>query len=80
MNRLKYILPIIIIAVMLGGCPYKSDIPLDTKGKKINPTLLGTWEPKSSTEEKYVVTQDNDFTYKISKTSKNSTEPTIYSG
>ena len=80
MKRLKYILPIIIIAVMLGGCPYKSDIPLDTTGKKINPAFLGTWEPKSSENEKYKVTKSNDFTYRIVKTSKSSKDSSVYLG
>jgi len=80
MNRIKWILPMLIIAVMLGGCPYKSDIPLDATGKKINPALLGVWEPKSSSDEKYTVTKANETTYSISKTSKNSKEPTVYKG
>ena len=66
------------MAVMLGGCPYKSEIPLADKGKNINTALIGTWEPKSSTDEKYAVTKENEYTYKIVKTSKNSKEPTVY--
>lgn len=79
MKNLKWILPLLIIAVVLGGCPYKSDVPLAATGKKINAVLLGDWEPKSqSSTEKYEITKDNDFTYKITKTSKNAKEPTIY--
>jgi hypothetical protein len=67
------------IAIMLGGCPYKSDVPLADKGKNINAALIGVWEPKSGgSDEKYTVTKDNDYTYQIVKTSKNAKEPTTY--
>ena len=79
MNRLKWLMPMVVLMFVLGGCPYKSDIPLDTKGKAINPALVGVWEPRSnSSGDKLKVTKDNEFTYKIEKTSKNSTTPTIY--
>jgi hypothetical protein len=80
MNKLKWILPLLVLTVMLGGCPYGSEIPLDTTGKKINPALLGTWEPKTSSDDKYKITKEDDFTYKIVKTSKNSKEPSTYKG
>jgi hypothetical protein len=81
MKNLKWILPLAILTVMLAGCPYSSDIALDKTGKKIDASLLGTWEPKSSSStDKYVITKDNDFTYKITKTSKDAKEPTIYKG
>jgi hypothetical protein len=80
MRKLKWILPLLILTVMLGGCPYGSDIPMDKTGKKIDAALLGTWEPKSSSTDKYKITKDNDFTYKIVKTSKDAKEPTIYKG
>lgn len=80
MKSLKWILPMLIIAVVLGGCPYKSDIPLEPTGKKINPALIGVWEPKSSGDEKYTITKENETTYKVTKTSKNAKEPTVYLG
>lgn len=70
----------LIIAVVLGGCPYKSDIPLEPTGKKVNPAILGVWEPKASTDEKYTITKEDETNYKITKTSKNAKEPTIYKG
>ena len=78
MKKLHWILPLFVLTVMLAGCPYGSTIPLDTTGKKINSALIGTWEPKSSSSDKYEITKDNDFTYKITKTSKDSKEPSIY--
>ena len=79
MKSLKWISPLLILAIVLGGCPYKSDVPLAAAGKKVNPALLGGWEPKSSVStEKYDIAKDNDFTYKITKTFKNSKEPSIY--
>jgi hypothetical protein len=80
LNKLKWILPLVTLAVMLGGCPYGSSVPMDATGKKINPALLGKWEPKSSSSDRYQITKDNDFTYKITKTSKDAKEPTIYKG
>jgi hypothetical protein len=80
LNKLKWILPLLTLAVMLGGCPYGSSVPMDTTGKKINSVLLGTWEPKSSSSDKYKITKDNEFTYKIEKTSKDAKEPTFYKG
>ena len=81
LSRLKWILPLVAIMFVLGGCPYKSDIPLDNTGKKINPALLGVWEPRSnSSNEKFTITKDNETTYKITKTSKSSTTPTVYKG
>jgi hypothetical protein len=79
MNNLKWILPMVVLMFVLGGCPYKSDIPMDTTGRKVNPAMVGTWEPRSNSGgDKYVITKDNDFTYKIVKTTKNSTAPNIY--
>ena len=63
---------------MLGGCPYKSGVPIDPAVVKVNPALLGKWESKISTEEKYDVSKADDFTYKIEKRNKDSKEPTIY--
>jgi hypothetical protein len=80
MKSLKWILPLLVLTVMLGGCPYGSSVPLDTTGKKINPALLGKWEPKSSSNDRFQITKDNDFTYKIVKTNKDSKEPSIYKG
>lgn len=63
---------------MMGGCPYKSDFPIDVPAIKVNPSLLGKWESKNSSEEIYNVSKENDFTYKIEKKNKDSKEPTVY--
>ena len=78
MKSLKWILPMVVIAIMLGGCPYKSDIALDTTGKKINPALLGKWELRSSTSNTYTISKDNDFTYRILKSSTSSKDTSVY--
>jgi len=78
MNKLKWILPLVTIALMLGGCPYKSDVPMADTGKKINAALLGTWEPRNANGDKFTITKDNETTFKITKTSKNAKDPTIY--
>jgi len=78
MKTMKWILPLLILTVMLCGCPYSSQVPLEATGKKINKELLGTWEPKSSSDDQYKISKDDEFTYKIVKTSKNSKDPQIF--
>lgn len=78
MKKLKWILPLLAIAVFLGGCPYGSDVPIDQPSVKINEQLLGNWESKSSSEDTYTITKKDANTYKIEKKSKSSSNPTIY--
>ena len=78
MNKLKWILPLFALAIMLGGCPYQSENALDKPSIKVNPILLGAWEPKSSSDDKYTVTKDDEFTYKIEKKGKEAKDVTHY--
>ena len=66
-KRIKWILPLLCLAIMLGGCPYGSDVPIDNATVKIDPKLLGKWETKSSSEKYYVVTKKDDYHYAIEK-------------
>ncbi|HWB64678.1 MAG TPA: hypothetical protein VG603_14280 [Chitinophagales bacterium] len=80
MKKLKWIAPLFVLAVTLAGCPYSATVPLDAPSVKINDNLLGTWEPKSSNGETYVVTKTDNFTYKIVKNSTDEkTPPVTYS-
>jgi hypothetical protein len=76
---MKWMLPVLVMLLMLAGCPYKSDFALDTKGKKVNPALLGKWEPKSGFKESYNVTQTSDFTYRIVKMHEDKKDSSVYS-
>jgi len=66
--------------IILAGCPYKSEIALDKTGKKINTALLGKWETRNSNGSAYKITKDNDFTYRILKSSKDSKDTSVYKG
>jgi hypothetical protein len=70
MTKLKWILPLLCIAVFLGGCPYSSQMAIDTPSVKVEPTLLGKWEPKSASESVYTVSKQDEFRYRIEKRTK----------
>ncbi|HLP52711.1 MAG TPA: hypothetical protein VK154_17605 [Chitinophagales bacterium] len=77
MNKLKTISALILISIMLGGCPYESAVPIDEQSIKINPMLLGTWQSEKS--EKYIVTKgSNDYTYTIEEIAEDK-KPVTYS-
>ncbi len=78
MNKLKWILPLFVLTIMLSGCPYGCELPIDKPSVKINPALLGKWEPKSSSDEAYTVTQMDEFNYQIVKTGKDVKDKTVY--
>jgi len=68
MKSLKWILPLLTLCIMLGGCPYNSEVPIDKPSIKINPALLGTWKLQKSEggeAEKYKVAAENEFTYTV---------------
>ncbi len=77
MKQLKWILPLAFLAILLGGCPYSSDVPIDSPSVKVDERLLGKWEPKTS-ESEYTVTKSDDYTFHISKKSKKSDDNTTY--
>ena len=66
------------MAVLLGGCPYKTQTPIDTPSVKINPAILGKWEIENSERDVYFVTQADSFTYKIEKRAESSKTPPVY--
>ncbi len=64
MTQLKWILPLAFLATMIGGCPYSSEVPIDSPSVKAEEALLGKWEPKTS-ESVYTVSKSDDYTYHI---------------
>ena len=70
MQKVKWILPLVVLAVMLGGCPYSSEFPIDQPTVKIDEKLLGKWEPKSTSDYIYDVTKGEANTYIITKKNK----------
>jgi hypothetical protein len=79
MLKPRLIFPLIALAVLLGGCPYESKVPLDNPSVKINPALLGKWEAKSSSDN-YNVTKADEYNYKIVEKKKDSKEAAVYKG
>ncbi len=61
------LLPVTTLAVLLMGCPYGAEVPLDGPSVKIDKNLLGEWESKSSQDYNFTVFKDNEYTYKILK-------------
>lgn len=55
------------LSVVLGGCPYSSEIPLDNPSVKVDPSLLGNWESPASSESYYEVSRLDDYRYRIQK-------------
>ncbi len=78
MNKLKFLLPLVAICILLGGCPYESKVPIDNATVKVNSALLGKWKPKSGSEDRYTVSKVDEYTYKIEKKKKDVKEPDIY--
>jgi hypothetical protein len=78
MNKLKWILPLFVLAIMLSGCPYGCELPIDKPSVKINPALLGKWEPKSTSDETYTVTKTDEYTYQIDKAGKDPANKATY--
>lgn len=79
MKKIKFFLPLIVITVLIGGCPYASKFPIDAASVKVNPAILGKWEPKSSADDLYFIGKQDDFHYKIEKRTKDNNKPTFYS-
>lgn len=78
-KQIKFFLPLVLLAVFLGGCPYGSKVPIDEPSVKINNALVGKWEPKAMSDNIYTVSKSSDFSYKIVRTSKKSTDVVNYS-
>lgn len=78
MKKLFLTLTLFSALLFFSGCPYATEVAIDTASIKINEKLLGTWEARSSSDESFVVTKHDAFTYKFEKKSKNSDSKTIY--
>ncbi len=78
MKKIQFFLPLIAMAVLIGGCPYASKFPIDAASVKINPALLGKWEPKSSANDIYLIGKQDDFHYKVERRSKEDGKPAFY--
>lgn len=78
MKRLQFILPLIVIACLLGGCPYQSKVPVSDATEKINPSFLGKWEKKNSGNDVYILSKVDDFHYRLEKQGEKKENRTTY--
>ena len=70
MKKMGYLLSIIAASFFLTGCPYESTVPIDRPTVKYPASILGKWEPKSSSDDLYIITKKDDYTIIIAKTKK----------
>jgi hypothetical protein len=78
MKKLLLSLTLFSSLLLFTGCPFSSDIPIDSPSVRVNEKLIGTWELRSNSESNYVVTKTDNFTYKFEKHSKNNSDVTNY--
>ncbi|MCX6291466.1 MAG: hypothetical protein NT126_06845 [Bacteroidetes bacterium] len=70
MKKLLSVLCLLSLFFVFTGCPYESDVSIDSPVVNINPKILGTWEARSNQDESYKITKKDDHTYSIEKKDK----------
>lgn len=79
MKKLRTIILFIGLGLVFAGCPYSSEVPIDmTASIPVDQTFIGKWEPTSSSDYYYVVGDNGDNKYKITKKSISTGDETIY--
>jgi hypothetical protein len=56
---------LILISVQFLGCPYSSDVPVDTPNIKVESSYLGVWSETNVSTIRYDIKKLNDFEYLI---------------
>ena len=75
MKKSSYALFSLALALLLMGCPYHADVPIDSAtSTPIDTKLLGKWQTRSSDETTYIVTKLDDNTYSILEKEKKPAE------
>jgi hypothetical protein len=71
MKKIYLLLTLGICALLFTGCPYKSEVTIDTPTSvKIDTRMLGKWQQRNSEDVTYVVTKKDDNTYSILEKNK----------
>jgi len=78
MEKLLRLILFVGSCFIIGGCPYETDVPIDTPSVKIDPNLMGTWVDHDNTNETYTVTRQDDFSYHIVVTQVEENESESY--
>jgi hypothetical protein len=69
------------LMLVLQGCPYGSDVPIDEPAVKVDEKMLGKWEPKNGGDYIYTVTKKDQNSYRFEKRSKGTSSDTgTYNG
>jgi hypothetical protein len=53
------------IGFMFMGCPYHSEVSIDTPKVSVDTKLLGKWQKRTSDDETYIITKKDDYDFKI---------------
>lgn len=80
MTRYLALLLLCACSFLFMGCPYSSEVPIDSPSMRIDERMLGKWESKSSSDYTYTVTKTDAYKYKIDKKSASSGDVTTYIG
>ena len=76
-SRVSAVFGSLVAVVLLWGCPYRSDVPLDSPSVAADPRLVGLWREESApTSAQYVIEADGAFGYKVAVTGDEGT--TVY--
>ncbi len=64
MKKIINIFSVLLLFIILCGCPYESPYPIDKPKLKTPPTLLGTWRTSDKKVE-YVLTKVDDYNFSV---------------
>jgi Zn-finger nucleic acid-binding protein len=78
MKKLLRFTFLILSCVVVGGCPYETDVPIDAPSVIVDPNLLGTWIDNGNVNEIYTVSRQDDYTYQIVATQEDEKETETY--
>ncbi len=71
MKHFFIVITIVSFSFILTGCPYQSEVAIDSSASvKYPATLLGNWEPKSSSDDFYKIKRKDEYLFTIIKTKK----------
>jgi len=63
--------------MIFSGCPYESDVPIDTSSMLLNTRMFGTWAAQNNKDESFKISKHDEFTYSIEKANKKSTDSEV---
>ncbi len=70
MNKIVSFLSVITASIFLTACPYESAVPVSSPTVKYPVSLLGKWELKNSSDDLFLITKKDEFSFVVTKTKK----------